>query len=762
MPTNTTVKELKINKLTEAQYDAAVQGGTIGANELSFLTDVDMGSIQVSVLPLAQASEEDKIYQYVGSTTASYTNGYFYKCVSDGQTPATYSWQQINVQAAGATQVNSDWDAVSGVAEILNKPDLSVYALDSDVTTIESYIPSTTSSSNQLADKAFVNSSIANMAANYVTSDAQGDNFATRADLISGPYYYKGASYTPTNNDYALVESDENHSNDTTRYMYDGVQWNFQYVVNNSPLSQAQLDAINSGITAAKVTGYDSLVSNVQADWNASSGLAEILNKPTLGTAAYADSTDFATAAEGALADTAVQPGDLATVAVSGSYNDLSDKPTIPSTANLVTTNTAQDITGAKSFMVPIRGKTDSSDTSTVLIAKTLSGVQVGDSTTGLSLYGVNNHPTYNGNDLALYSEVSSVQSQLSSKQNTITGAATSITYSNLTPNYALISDASGKVGVSTVTSAELGYLSGVTSSVQTQLSNKQAQIPAGTAGQVVTYSGIAGTIGSTALATVATSGSYSDLSNTPTLGTMAEEDASDYTPTASLATVATSGLYSDLTGTPTIPTVNDATITITQGGVTKGSFTLNQSSGDTIALDAGGSGSVDIDNVTITENLSQEIQAVGTVNANSSNVSAPNVFDWVGTLAQYTSQNIASTHPDWICYITDDEAPAGHNVIAFQEPTALNNYTWYRKYADGWVEQGGIYTITTNVFADFNLIIPMADTHYTIVGNSLGTNTTAVPINFKNADFTTTTFSAKTGNASSGDFSWQVSGMAA
>lgn len=56
------------------------------------------------------------------------------------------------------------------------------------------------------------------------------------------------------------------------------------------------------------------------------------------------------------------------------------------------------------------------------------------------------------------------------------------------------------------------------------------------------------------------------------------------------LATVATTGSYSDLSNTPTIPTVNDATITITQGGVQKGSFTLNQSSGDTIALDAGGS----------------------------------------------------------------------------------------------------------------------------------------------------------------------------
>lgn len=37
------------------------------------------------------------------------------------------------------------------------------------------------------------------------------------------------------------------------------------------------------------------------------------------------------------------------------------------------------------------------------------------------------------------------------------------------------------------------------------------------------------------------------------------------------------------------IPTVNNPTITITQGGVSKGSFTLNQATGDTIALDAGG-----------------------------------------------------------------------------------------------------------------------------------------------------------------------------
>ena len=36
-----------------------------------------------------------------------------------------------------------------------------------------------------------------------------------------------------------------------------------------------------------------------------------------------------ATTAQGALADTAIQPADLATVATSGSYNDLSNLPTL-------------------------------------------------------------------------------------------------------------------------------------------------------------------------------------------------------------------------------------------------------------------------------------------------------------------------------------------------------------------------------------------------------------------------------------------------
>lgn len=59
--------------------------------------------VQRSVMPQASEDEEGNIYQFVGTTDANYTNGYFYKCVSDGQVPATYSWTRVDVQPAGSS-----------------------------------------------------------------------------------------------------------------------------------------------------------------------------------------------------------------------------------------------------------------------------------------------------------------------------------------------------------------------------------------------------------------------------------------------------------------------------------------------------------------------------------------------------------------------------------------------------------------------------------------------------------------------------------
>jgi hypothetical protein len=81
-------------------------------------------------------------------------------------------------------------------------------------------------------------------------------------------------------------------------------------------------------------------------------------------------------------------------------------------------------------------------------------------------------------NDILKYNTTTSLwetSNALSTKQDTITGAASTITSSNLTGSRALVSDGGGKVAVSAVSTTELGRLIGVTSDIQTQLDNKIA-----------------------------------------------------------------------------------------------------------------------------------------------------------------------------------------------------------------------------------------------------------------------------------------------
>lgn len=82
------------------------------------------------------------------------------------------------------------------------------------------------------------------------------------------------------------------------------------------------------------------------------------------------------------------------------------------------------------------------------------------------------------GDITTLKGNVTTLTTALQSKQDKITGGASTITDDNLTANRALVSNGSGKVAVSAVTATELGYLDGVTSNVQTQLNKKLESAP--------------------------------------------------------------------------------------------------------------------------------------------------------------------------------------------------------------------------------------------------------------------------------------------
>jgi hypothetical protein len=130
-------------------------------------------------------------------------------------------------------------------------------------------------------------------------------------------------------------------------------------------------------------------------------------------------------------------------------------------------------ITGATKTKITFDAKglvTSGADATTADIADSLNKRYVTDAQATV----IGNTSGTNTGDNATNSQYSGLAA---SKQDVITGGASTIASSNLTASRALVSDGSGKVAVSDVTATELGYLDGVTSAVQTQVDSKTAKL---------------------------------------------------------------------------------------------------------------------------------------------------------------------------------------------------------------------------------------------------------------------------------------------
>ena len=174
-----------------------------------------------------------------------------------------------------------------------------------------------------------------------------------------------------------------------------------------------------------------------------------------------------------------------------GDYNSLTNKPTIPTKTSQLD-NDSHYITANEAPVQSVNTKTG---------AVVLTQDDVGDGATYVRTHNdftdaLKTQINTNKDNIAmaegdidglqtdvgtLKTNVGNIQTALTSKQDVIVGAASTITDNNLVADRALISDSSGKVAVSNVTSTELGYLDGVTSNVQTQLNNKLENIPIAT-----------------------------------------------------------------------------------------------------------------------------------------------------------------------------------------------------------------------------------------------------------------------------------------
>lgn len=238
---------------------------------------------------------------------------------------------------------------------------------------------------------------------------------------------------------------------------------------------------------------------------------------------------------------------DLATVATSGSYNDLSNKPTIP---------TVDQTYGASS-------------------ANAQSGVAVAEAIATVTTQSIGAIPT---SEKGAASGVAQLDAN-----GKVPSAQLPSFVDDVVEGYYNASD--GKFYKESTYTTEI---TGETGKIYVSLDTNKTYRWSGSAFVEISESLALGETSSTAfpgdrgkaletamsgLATVATSGSYNDLSDKPSIPSKVSDLTNDldFVESTDLATVATTGDYTDLTNKPTIPTVDqtfDGTSANAQSGV--------------------------------------------------------------------------------------------------------------------------------------------------------------------------------------------------
>ena len=291
------------------------------------------------------------------------------------------SYNDLTDVPGGLTQVQSDWNQADNTQPdyIKNKPTIPAAQVQSD------WNQSNSASVDYIKNKPTI-------------PDAQVQSDWNQSD-VSKPDYIKNKPTIP------VVPT----IGDGTITINQGGALKGTFSVNQTGNTTIYLDSGGGGggggavesvngytgavfLTAADVNALpDTTVipaAQIQSDWNQSdnTSLDYIKNKPSIPAAQI--QSDWS-------------QSDVA------SLDYIKNKPT-----NLVSTNTAQTISGLKTFTGDIvlsdttSIKNSTSGTNTTLLYKDSTGAHVGATTTSLKLHGSDTRPTYNGNNLALYSDI--------------------------------------------------------------------------------------------------------------------------------------------------------------------------------------------------------------------------------------------------------------------------------------------------------------------------------------------------------------------
>ena len=458
--TSVVSSDLTASKALVSDSSGKIDASSVTATELGYVSGVTSSiQTQLNAKQDTISLTADKVVisdSNGGLDTSSVTTtelGYLSGVTSSIQTQL--GGKQDNLSQAQLDAVNS------GITSALVT---QIGTNQTNISTINGKIPSEASISNQLADKAFVTTAVQTNAANF------RGNWNTWSDVPTNVNDYPEDAYgnkTPTANDYLIINDASGYTGETLtgtwRFKYTATWadegkngWEPEYQVKEQPLTPAQQSALDSGITSTKVGNYDTHIADTdihvttsdKTAWSgkqdAITGAASTVTSSDLTASKILVSDSSGKIAASSTADTNLAKIDYLANVTSDVQTQLNSKQaTITGGASSIVST---DLTASKALVSDASGKVDVS--------------------------------TVTATELGYVSGVtSSIQDQLNAKQASITGAATTIVSNDLTASKALVSDANGKVAVSSVTDTELGYVSGVTSGIQSQLNSKQATI---------------------------------------------------------------------------------------------------------------------------------------------------------------------------------------------------------------------------------------------------------------------------------------------
>ena len=609
--------------------------GTVSMSDLP--GNLLQGELQIDIMEVQAGLGKNIRFTLTSSNTAPYhweyesawsQTGTWRGFVVDGSlatVATTGSYTDLSDKPSiPAAQVNADWNASSGVAQILNKPTIPAAQIQSD------WNQSDSTALDYIKNKP--NVSFTQQQADW----NQSDNTAVD--------YIKNKPSIPA----AQVNSDWNSNSGVSEILNkptiptktSDLTNDSDFITSSDIPAQVQSDWTESDSTSAAYIQHKPSIpaAQVNSDWNSNSGVSEILNKPTIPTKTsdLTNDSNFITANDVPSAQTQADwtesdPTDPAYI---------KNKPNIPSGQVQSdwnqSDNTAVDYIKNKPTIpaAPVQSNWNESDNTSLAYIQNKPNIPAAqiqsdwNQSDNTAADFIKNKPTITAQQQADWNQSDNTQvdyiknkptipaAQVNSDWNSNSGVSQILNKPSIPANTSDLTNDSGFITLNDVpaqVNADWNSNSGASQilnkpTVYTEWFGTQAQYDAIITKDQNTIYHIEGPAPVQSNWNESDNTSLAYIQNKPTIPAaqiqsdwnQSDNTAVDYIknkPSIPAAQVQANWNESDSTSMayiqnkPNIPTVNDATLTINQGGVLKGTFTANASSNVTIDLDAGGGG---------------------------------------------------------------------------------------------------------------------------------------------------------------------------